>query len=104
MFPVAVVEETFKQNGLSNASDIRSVSTAKLHDIFHADAALYITITEYGTTFVVVDSVTRVTATARLVDLRSGKQIWSGIATATDSESNNNGSQGLVGMLVNAGR
>jgi hypothetical protein len=43
-----------------------------------------------------------VTAQARLVDLRSGKEIWQGKATASDSEDNNNNNGGLVGMLVNA--
>lgn len=103
VFPVAVVEETFKQNGLTTAKDIRGVSTAKLHSIFNADAAMYIDITEFGTKFIVVDSITRVTATARLVDLRTGKQIWSGVAMATDRENQNNASQGgLVGLLVSA--
>lgn len=58
VFPVAVVEETFNQNGLTNATDIRGVSAAKLRSIFNADAALYIDITSYGTKYIVVDSVT----------------------------------------------
>lgn len=101
VFPVAVVEETFKQNGLSNATDIRSVSTQKLRSIFNADAALYIDITDYGTKYILIDSVTRVSATAKLVDLRTGKQIWSGLATAANNEQNNS-NQGLVGMLITA--
>jgi hypothetical protein len=95
-----VVEETFNQNGLTNATDIRGVSAAKLRSIFNADAALYIDITSYGTKYIVVDSVTQVTATAKLVDLRTGTQIWSGLATAANNENNNN--QGVVGMLVAA--
>ncbi|MBV4366003.1 DUF799 domain-containing protein [Erwinia phyllosphaerae] len=101
VFPVAVVEETFKQNGLTNAADIQNVPTQKLHAIFNADAALYIDITDYGTKYMVVDSTTLVSATARLVDLRSGKQIWSGLAAASDNEGNNN-NQSLLGMLVGA--
>ncbi|MBP2170106.1 hypothetical protein J2125_003298 [Erwinia toletana] len=101
VFPVAVVEETFQQNGLTNATDIRSVSAEKLRSIFNADAALYIDITDYGTKYIVIDSITQVSATARLVDLRSGKQIWSGLATASNNEQNN-GNQGLVGILVSA--
>lgn len=101
VFPVAVVEETFKQNGLTNAADIQNVPTQKLHAIFNADAALYIDITDYGTKYMVLDSTTRVSATARLVDLRSGKQIWSGLAAASDNEGNNN-NQSLLGMLVGA--
>ncbi|WP_338561563.1 DUF799 domain-containing protein [Erwinia sp. E_sp_B04_7] len=100
VFPVAVVEETFNQNGLTNATDIRSVSTTKLRSIFNADAALYIDITDYGTKFILVDSVTQVSATAKLVDLRSGKEIWSGKASAANNESN--GNQGVIGILVAA--
>lgn len=100
VFPVAVVEETFRQNGLTNATDIRSVSTAKLRSIFNADAALYIDVTHYGTKYVLVDSVTIVTATAKLVDLRSGKQIWSGMASASDNE--NSSTNSGLGILVAA--
>lgn len=101
VFPVAVVEETFKQNGLENATDIRNVPAAKLHEIFNADAALYIDISDYGTKYLIVDSETRVSATARLVDLRNGKQIWSGLATASDNEGNNN-NQSALGILIAA--
>ncbi len=102
VFPVAVVEETFKQNGLTNANDAQAVNTAKLRSIFNADAALYITVTDYGTKYILVDSVTQVSATARLVDLRTGKQIWSGLATASSNEQNNSNQGGLVGMLISA--
>lgn len=101
VFPVAVVEETFKQNGLTSAEDIRNVSAAKLHSIFNADAALYIDITDYGSKYILVDSVTSVTATAKLVDLRSGKQIWGGMASASSNE-NSNTNQNPIGMLVAA--
>jgi hypothetical protein len=50
----------------------------------------------------VIDSVTTVTAKARLVDLRSGKEIWQGSATATDNEQGNNNNNGVIGILVSA--
>lgn len=101
VFPVAVVEETFKQNGITGAEDIRSVSAAKLREIFGADAALYIDITSYGSSYMVVSSETRVTANAKLVDLCNGKVLWTGNATASDSENDNNNG-GIIGMLVQA--
>jgi len=101
VFPVAVVEETFKQNGITGAEDIRAVSAAKLREIFGADAALYIDITSYGSTYMVVSSETRVTANAKLVDLRNGKVLWTGNATASDSENDNNNGW-IIGMLVQA--
>ncbi|MFZ1872847.1 DUF799 domain-containing protein [Serratia sp. D1N4] len=102
VLPVAVVEETFQQNGLTNANDIRAVSTQKLHKIFGADAVLYLDVTQYGTSYIVIDSETRVTVNAKLVDLRTGKQLWAGSATASSNENNNNSGGGLVGMLITA--
>lgn len=101
VLPVAVVEETFKQNGMTNAGDIHVASPAKLHKIFGADAVLYITVVQYGTSYQVITSDTRVTANAKLVDLRTGKLLWSGSATASSNEGDNS-SGGVIGMLVQA--
>lgn len=101
VLPVAVVEETFKQNGMTNAGDIHAVSPAKLHKIFGADAVLYITVVQYGTSYQIITSDTRVTANAKLVDLRTGKLLWSGSATASSNEGDNS-SGGVIDMLVQA--
>lgn len=102
VFPVAVVSETFKQNGVTNPDDISSVPLKKLHDTFGADAVMYISITDYGTSYQVVNSDTRVTATARLVDSRTGKELWTGGATASSNEGQNNSGGGLIGVLLTA--
>jgi hypothetical protein len=101
VLPVTLVDETFKQNGLTTPPDIHNVAPAKLREIFGADAALYIDITSYGTSYVVVNSTTTVTASAKLLDLRNGKLLWQGKATASSGENQNN-QNGLVGMLVSA--
>ena len=101
VFPVALVDETFRNNGLAQPEEIHAVPAAKLREIFGADAALYIEITNYGTSYAIVVAETRVTAAAKLVDLRSGTQLWSGEATASSSEGQNN-SGGLVGLLIQA--
>lgn len=102
VFPVTLVDETFKQNGLSTPADIHAVTPAKLREIFGADAALYITITEYGSSYKVILSDTRVSANAKLVDLKTGVLLWEGAATAASSEQRNSSSAGLVGLLVEA--
>lgn len=102
VFPVALVDETFKQNGLSSSADIHAVMPGKLHEIFGADAALYVTITQYGSSYMVLNSVTTVTAHARLVDLKTGTVLWTGQASASDNEGNNNSGGGLIGALVSA--
>lgn len=101
VFPVAVVEETFKQNGIMNAGDIHAVPLAKLREIFGADAVLYLDITEYGTSYQVIASDTRVTASAKLVDAQTGTLLWSGSASASSLE-NNSSSNGILGTLVSA--
>ena len=102
VLPVSVVDETFKQNGMTTPADIHQLPYTKLREIFGADSALYIEVEQYGTSYVVVSSETRVTATGRLVDLRTGKLLWQGKATASSAESNNNSGGGLIGMLVKA--
>ncbi|WP_454723283.1 MULTISPECIES: DUF799 domain-containing protein [Cupriavidus] len=100
VLPVALVDETFKQNGLTTPGDIHQVAPAKLREIFGADAALYITVSKYGTSYMIINSVTVVTASAKLVDLKTGATLWSGSASATDDQGNNGG--GLIGALVAA--
>ena len=102
VYPVAVVNETFRQNGVLLPAEIQALPTKKLQQIFGADAALYIDIKQYGTTYLVVSSDTRVTASAKLVDLRTGKLLWEGQATASSQEQEGSGGGGLVGMLVEA--
>jgi len=101
VFPVTLVDETFKQNGLTVAEDIHAVPLEKLRKIFGTDAVLYIDVKSYGTSYAVLASETRVTAEARLVDARSGVTLWNGTATASSAEGDNN-SGGLLGMLVKA--
>ncbi|MBR8300617.1 DUF799 domain-containing protein [Burkholderia dolosa] len=100
--PVAVMDETFKQNGLTNPTEIQQTSPAKLREIFGADAALYSKVSQYGTVYRVLASATVVSASAKLVDLRTGDVLWQGRASASSDEGGNNGGGGLIGMLVTA--
>ncbi|MCA7886717.1 hypothetical protein DF044_26475 [Burkholderia contaminans] len=98
--PVAVMDETFKQNGLTNAAEIQETPPAKLREIFGADAALYTKVSQYGTVYRIIASATVVSASAKLVDLRTGDVLWQGRASAASDEGGNSGGGGLIGMLV----
>ncbi len=100
--PVSLMDETFRQNGLNNPAEIHDVSPRKLREIFGADAAVYVKVTQYGTGYRVIDSETRVTAEARIVDLRTGELLWQGRATASSSENRSSNQGGLAGLLVSA--
>ena len=100
VLPVALVDETFRQNGLTVPGDIHTAPVPKLREIFGADAALYVTVTDYGSRYQVLSSVTRVAANAKLVDLKTGDVLWSGTAVAANDSGNSGG--GLIGMLITA--
>ena len=101
VLPISLVDETFRQNGLYNPPEMHEVKLQKLREIFGADAALYINIKQYGTSYAVLSSESRVTAEAKLIDLRSEQLLWQGEATASSAEGRSSNG-GLVGMLVQA--
>jgi hypothetical protein len=101
VIPVALSEETFKQNGVTVAEEAQAIPLNKLREIFGADAALYITITRFGTSYRVLDSVVEAAASARLVDIRTGHELWQGNISIARGSNNNSGG-GLIGMLVSA--
>ena len=100
VFPVALVNDTFKQNGITEPGEIAAVPLNKLDKIFHADSVLYINIKDYGTSYVVVSSSTKVVLEAKLVDIKSGATLWQGEAEA--AEDSGSGQNSLLGMLVSA--
>lgn len=102
VLPVSLVDETLKQNGVANAPEIHAIDPAKLRQIFGADAAVYVRVKRYGSVYKVIASETAVEVEARVVDLRSGKELWKGTAAASSAEQGGGGQQGLLGVLVKA--
>lgn len=98
--PVAVMDETFKQNGLDSADDAHAVPHERLREIFGADAALYLTVKDYGARYQVVQSTVTVAIDAHLIDLRNGARLWEGSKQIATRPSQNGGS--LLGMMVQA--
>ncbi len=101
VLPVSLVDETLRENGITEAAIAHELPHKKLREIFGADAALYIKITAYGTVYQVLNSHTTVSAEASLVDLQTQKLLWSGSATASTAEQQNQ-QQGLLAMVINA--
>jgi hypothetical protein len=102
VLPVSLVDETFRQNGLTTPTDIHAVPAAKLREIFGADAAVYLTVKSYGTSYLIISSDTVVRVEGRIVDLRSGQLLWQGSASASSSENEGSKEGGLVGLLLRA--
>ncbi len=100
VFSPALVNETFKNNGIYDAAEIAQISTYKLKQIFGADAALYLNVADYGTSYMLLNSVTRVSVAATLVDLNTGAVLWQKSAAAANDSGGGGGD--LIGMLVSA--
>ena len=101
VFPVALVDQTFKENGLPSPGEMHQAPLGKMAEIFGADAALFITIDQYGSVYQIIDSAVIVTANARLMDTRTGQLLWEGKASASSSEGQNN-SGSLAVMLISS--
>lgn len=101
VYPVAIVDEFMKENGLPNPEDMHTAPLDKIGEIFGADAVLYVTIEDYGQKFRLVSSDSVVKARAELVDVKTGNLIWSNKVSVTKSNSDSSGG-GLLGAIVSA--
>jgi len=100
VFPVTVVDQMMKENGVSNPHDMHQISLKKFSEIIGPDAILYLTLEQYGTQFVLVSSQTQVTVVGKLVDARTGTLLWEGRATATDASDSSNGLASIITAVV----
>ncbi len=101
VFPVSVIDEMMKENGLPTAGEMHQASLKKIREVVNPDAVMYITLERYGSKFQVVDSNSTVTASARLVHTKTGELLWAGKTSASQS-ANAGSQQGILGMIVTA--
>lgn len=99
VFPVEVIDQYLKQNGMPTAGEMHQVPLNKVRDIIGADAVLFVTLKQYGSKYVVLNSVTTVQVEARLVDTRTGIVLWQGTGMA---QQNASGSGSLLANLIAA--
>ena len=99
VFPVEVVDQFLKENGMPTAGEMHQVPLAKAAEIFGADSILFITLKQYGSKYIVLSSTTTVSAEAKLVDTRTGLILWEGKGLAQQGSS---GSGNIVADLVAA--
>jgi hypothetical protein len=99
VFPVAVVDQFLKENGLPTAGEMHQAPLQKVREVIGADAVLYITLKQYGTRYIIFSSTTTVAAEGKLVDTQSGTVLWEGRAVAQEGSG---GSGSLIGDLIAA--
>jgi hypothetical protein len=95
VFPVVLVDQYLKENGLTVPGEMHQAPLQKLHEVFGADAVLYLTVEKYGSKYQVISSTTMVHLRAKLVDARTGVVLWEGNAKAENA-----GQSGLIEAVV----
>jgi len=100
VFPVAVIDTFLKENGLPTPAEMNGIPLDKIREHIGADAVLYTTIEQWGQKYQVLSSQAVVSATMKLIDVRTGNLLWTGKAYAEQQPSDNNG--GLAGALFGA--
>jgi hypothetical protein len=99
VFPVAVVDQFLKENGLPTAGEMHQVPLNKVAEITGADAVLFVTLQQYGTKYQILNSATIVRAKASLVDTRTGLLLWQGEGMAEEDSA---GTGNIFGDLISA--
>ncbi len=99
VFPVAVVDQLMKENGLPTAGEMHQIPLKKVEQIFGADAVLYITVKQYGSKYIVLTSVTTVALEARLVDTKTGALLWEHSAVV---QQNSSGNDNIIATMITA--
>jgi hypothetical protein len=106
VIPVALSNEVFRENGMIVAEEAHAIEIDRLREIFGADAALYITIYRFGSRYQVINSALEAEASAKLVDLRTGLELWSGYAAVSDNSIDSLGNidsgESLIWVLISA--
>jgi len=100
VFPVAVIDQFLKENGLPTPAEMNDVPLDKLSEHIGPDAVLYVHIEDWGQKYQVVSSTTVVKAQLKLVDARSGETLWESIAFHQKGSGDSGG--GLAGVLISA--
>jgi hypothetical protein len=99
VFPVAVVDQFLKENGMPTAGEMHQAPLNKILEILGADAVVYVTLTQYGTKYQLINSRTAVMLQAKIVDTRTGLTLWEGTGGA---EQNSGGSGNLIADAIAA--
>jgi hypothetical protein len=94
VFPVVVVDQFMKENGLPGPNEMHGAPLNKLRDIFGADAVLYITVEQYGTKYQVISSTTTILLKAKLMDTQTGICLWENTSVAQA------GNSGIIEAVV----
>lgn len=100
VFPVFLVQDILNDLGATDEGAIAAIPPEKFREVFGTDSILYVTITDWTTSYIVIASNITVGAEYRLVDAGTGAVLWTGKQKLVQNSGDGGG--GLIGALVNA--
>lgn len=98
VFPVFLVQDILNDLGATDEGAIAAIPPDKFKEVFGTDSILYVTITDWTTSYVVLSSNIIVRAEYRLVDAGTGAVLWTGEQKVIHQS----GGGGLIGAIVSA--
>src|SRR5580765_907536 len=101
VFPVFLVQDILNDLGATDEGSIAAIPPEKFKEVFGTDSILYVTITDWTTTYVVLSSNITVGAEYRLVEAGTGAVLWTGTQKVIQS-SGGGGGGGLAVLIVAA--
>ncbi len=105
VFPVHLVKRLLEDEGLSDAYLVHNAPSAKLGNLFGADAIMYVTIENWEAKYYVLGTTVTVQLSYILKDGRTGATIWrhvQRVVYAPQNSSTGNAIADLIVMAVNA--
>ena len=100
VFPVFLVQDVLNDLGATDEGAIAAIPPEKFKEVFGADSILYVTITDWTTSYIVLASNIIVGAEYRLVDAGTGTVLWTGKQKVVHDGGAGGGGGGLIGALV----
>jgi len=101
VFPVAVIDNYFKGNGLPTTVEMNTARVDKLVEHINPDAIMYVNINRWGQKFEIVQSRAVVDVDIRLIDSDTGTTIWESSAYAQEASNASNGGS-LLEIILGA--
>ncbi len=78
VFPVFLVQDILNDLGATDEGAIAAIPPGKFKEVFGTDSILYVTITDWTTSYVLLVPTISVGAEYRLVDASTGAVLWTG--------------------------
>lgn len=100
VYPVFLVQDILNDLGATDEGAIATIPPDKIKEIFGADSILYVTITDWTTSYVILSSNVTVGAEYRLVDASTGGVLWTGTQKVVH-QSGGGGGGGVGGLVAN---